>query len=139
MDSPAITRLLNHCDHISLLTYYRARTSLRGKNVVQRLAQVRSFTNSKQEMKLTKLFIMMYSAFLLCWIPFLIFGKEINQSAVHNRRLVAVFAVRFGFALSSLLNPIFTISFRRDFMTRISQKSSQDHNVNDTRLGAIFI
>ena len=89
------------------VTFYKARKAIRGQLEVRR-----DLNHAKKEFHLTKVFILMYLLFLLTFIPLAV-TKPNEKNPL--RRIKFIF-----FTLTAMMNPILTMTIKRDFNLRLT-------------------
>ena len=84
------------------LTFYKALKEIRRRRKLKK-----NFNKTRKEFRLTKVFLMMYSLFLVTFIPLAVLNPNEKNP---RRRIKFLF-----FTLTAMINPLLTLTLKRDF------------------------
>ena len=102
---------------IYIVTYYRARQSVRNKMVTgpkkKTNMDANSIKHAKKELRLTIIFMVMFLVWIILGVPLHIYGGFLDDPDIHYEH--EDFIYFFPTAFSAAVNPILTLLLRDDF------------------------
>merc|ERR1712142_49602 len=115
---------------LTVLTFSRARQTVKQHAVPSNLSSRVKVTNKKsasKEFKLTILFSLLYSSFLLGFLPmsYARVYKHLKEKSDGEINGLVMIVSNIGFILSSICNPLLTMALRRELMPCCLRKNNK--------------